>query len=74
LRHTAVDKESSAVNEAAVMGREEHNGFGDFVRSRRGIFYFRRVSKMGEGSFLHRPASRMGKEVGELVFTLQEDE
>jgi len=42
--------------------------------SRRGIFYFRRVSKMGEGSFLHRPASRMGKEVGELVFTLQEDE
>jgi len=58
----------------AQWGREEHNGFGDFVRSRRGIFNFRRASKMGEGSFLHRPASRMGKEVGEVVFTLQEDE
>jgi quercetin dioxygenase-like cupin family protein len=35
LRHAAIDKRFDAVDEAAVVGREEHNRFGNFVRSAR---------------------------------------
>jgi hypothetical protein len=31
LRHAAIHKEFDAVDEAAVVGREEHNRFGDFI-------------------------------------------
>jgi hypothetical protein len=40
LRHTAVDKEFNAVDEAAVIAHEEHNGFGDFVRVKTRNFLF----------------------------------